>query len=165
MKAILRTSLEQSSVPLKAVADTLGVRYQYLADALNTQEPQRFPADLLVAFMRATGSIAPLRWLAAELQCAVVPFPAATAETEAVYAAFAAMVAEVGEDGALIQRVLADGTVTPDECDQAVQEVGRTITAAVAVEAALLEARDRALVRPAPAKMTLPATTAARRRA
>lgn len=163
MKAVLRAALAAAPVPMKAVAADLGVRYSYLADALNDSEPQRFPADLLVPFMRATASLAPLRWIAAQLSCAIVPFPVVTPATEAVYAAFAAMVTEVGQDGDLIRRVLADGAVTPQECDQAVEELGRTIAAAVAVEAALVDARDRA--RPAAAKMALPVAAQVRRRA
>ena len=79
MKPILRAAIEDTGTNRKAVADALGVPYHYLADSLNDAEPQRLPVDLLVPFLRAT-NLQPLRWLAQQLNCAIVELPSVLAE-------------------------------------------------------------------------------------
>jgi len=138
-----------SAVPAKAVADALGVKYGYLAGAV---DPQRADAHVqarwLVPLMQATGNLAPLRYLAAALHCAVVELPAAAPAGEAIYERLADVVRELGEDSALIQRALVDGRVTDDEAAQVDREIAATIDALLALREAV-RLRSRSLARPA----------------
>lgn len=161
MKAVLRAAVSTSGRPLKAIAAEMGVKYAYLADATNEAEPQRFPADLLVPFMRVTKSLAPLRWLARELDCAVVQLPTVTVGAEDLRDRFLKAVEEVGKDSAVMQRVLADGEITASEGRELAAEVLNTIDVLREV-IALVEAKVQ---RPVPARMTLPAPAAIERRA
>ncbi len=156
-KRMLRAAQEASGVPIKAAHQDMEVSYPYLADALNEAEPQRLPVDLLVPFMRATGSRRPLCWLASQMDCAVVALPTATDGAGDIRDRFMRVVDELGQDSAVIQRALGDGEITPSEGREIVDELRDTIEELLRVEAAVLAKVQK----PAPARMGLQSTTPA----
>lgn len=163
MKAMLRRTVEQSGKPLKAVASEIGMHPNRLCDATNPDIPEaQFQFRLLVPFMKATKSVEPLRWLAAEMNCAVVELPSATPDGEAISRTFLKVVDELGQDSAAIQRALTDGEISVSEGQTIAAELRDTIDALLAVEAAVLA---KAAAKPQPARMGLPSETAERRRA
>lgn len=162
MKAILRQALEESGRPLKAVASEIGVKPTYLADALNDSEPQRFPSDLLVPFMQATGSRHPLCELASAMDCAIVALPTAPVGNDDIRDRFMRVVDELGQDSAVIQRALGDGEISPSEGRDIVAELRDTIEELLRVEAAVLA---RVQQKPSALRMSLPTPAAVEKRA
>lgn len=162
MKAVLHAALEESGREPKAVADEMGVRRSYLYDALNEAEPQRFPADLLVSFMKATGSRRPLCWLAQQMDCAVVALPTAGSTTDEIHNRFMRVVEELGQDSAVIQRALVDGEISTSESQAITAELRGTIDALLEVIATV---EAKASQKPSSARMTLSTPAAIARRA
>jgi hypothetical protein len=149
-KRMLKAAQEGSGVQVKSLAAQMDVTYPYAADALNECEPQRFPLDLLVPFMRAT-SLEPLRWLAQQMGCSVVQLPSVPSSTGDISARFLKVVEELGQDSAAITRALSDGEITGSEGQTIAAELRDTIDALLEVEAAVRANVER---RPA-AKMPL----------
>lgn len=87
---------------------------------------------LFIAAAKTTGNLRPMASLARDLDGVFVPLPAGERSRD-VYAALAAVMAEVGEDADVIQRVLADDHITPDEAVRVTREIDDTIARLVAL--------------------------------
>lgn len=159
-KRMLKAAQEASGVPIKAAHQAMGVSYPYLADSLNEAEPQRLPLDLLVPFMKVTGSLEPVRWLAGQLGGVFVELPRLVTGAEDIYSTFLKAVSEVGEDSAAIERALSDREITDSEGQTLAAELDDTIAALVAVKLAVLAKAGKPLA----ARMTIPAATVEQRR-
>lgn len=152
-----------SELSAKAIADAIGIKYSYLTAAA---DPHRADTHIqsrwLPVLMHVTGNVAPLRYLAASLGCALVQLPSSVERGDAIYERLADVVRELGEDTAAIQHVLSDGHVTAEEVAHVDREVGDTIEALLTLRAAV-RARASSLASPAPtvskpaaARMALP---------
>lgn len=149
---VLGAEARRSAKPLKAIAAEIGVGYDYLKSATNPdRDDTHFQSRWLVPFMRATGSLEPLRWLAAQMGCAIVELPTVLGSDDDLFRALAVVVQEVGEDAAELQRACEDGCITPDELIRFDREIEDSIEALLrlkALMAARVEQPATALVRP-----------------
>jgi hypothetical protein len=156
-------AVHHSDLELEAIAVAMGIRPGYLKDAANPdRNDTQFQVRWLVPLAQVTGNLAIVQWIGAELRCAIVPLPPVEARQDALYSTFAAAVGEIGQDSEAIRRVLDDGEVTEAEVHELVRELGDTMTALAAVQAAALA---RLPEKGAAIRMTLPASTSTRRRA
>lgn len=121
-----------------AVAEAIGKRRGYLLDAANPDRDEvQFQARLLIPLMLATGNLAPLRFLARELGCALVELPTAIPAPGDVRQKFTVAVKEIGEDAAELERALADNRVSADDALRMKRELRDTIEALIAVDSAM----------------------------
>lgn len=133
--------VHHSAIAPQQIAERLAIRVTYLHDAANPdRDEHQFQARLLLPLMTATGNLAPLRFLNAALGRIDIPVPAIDTDGDDVLSGYLRLVREVGEDSALLERVMADGSVTPDEALRVKRETRETAEAAMYV-AALVEQR------------------------
>lgn len=161
MKCALRSSVEKSGLPHKAVAEALGMRPSYLSDALNEYHATQFQARWLVPFMQVTHSLEPLRWMATQLGCAVVELPHVDVAGDAVYAEAMRVVEELGEATQTLKRSLADSVVDGAERLDIERQFADVVEAALRAQSIVrTQLATLPSVKPAPARMTLPAPAA-----
>lgn len=71
--AVIREMVRSSGKPAKALAKELGKPYStFMRELSQADTGAKFGVELLLPLMRACGSVAPLRYLAAHLGCRVV---------------------------------------------------------------------------------------------
>lgn len=127
-----------SEAEARTIAERMGVRYSYLADAANPdRDGQQFQARLLVPLMHATGNLAPLAWLARAMGGVFVRTPDVAVEHDDVRRAFLAATREIGEDAGDIERALADGVITGEEARQLEVQIDETIAELVSLKATI----------------------------
>jgi hypothetical protein len=80
----LRLSIQESGLDDYEAADRLGISHGYMSKVLHGTAG--LYGRRLVRFMRATGSLAPLQWLAAQMGCEVVLQDSRAAEVAALKA-------------------------------------------------------------------------------
>lgn len=155
----LECAIKHGPTPMKAIADAIDVQYHYLKSAADPhRDDTQFQLRLLVPLLRATGDLSLLRFLAAEVGCAVVELPSCLPSDDEVFRQLALVVQELGEGSAETQRAFADGRVTPAEAAAAHRQIDDLIEAALRWKA-LIASR---VGRPAPARMTLDTRTSVR---
>lgn len=155
MKVALRASVEQSGLTHKAVASVMGIRPSYLSDAVNEYHATHFQARLLVPFMQATGNIEPLRWLAAQLGCAVVELPRVDVIGDAVFAEAFRVIEELGEATQTLKHSLADSVIDHEERVNVERQFADVVEAALRAQS-IVRTQLATLAKPAAARMTLP---------
>lgn len=156
----LNAAVEASGKPKKAIAAELDVRPSYLCDALNADHETQFQLRLLAPFMHITGSLAPLRALAAEMGCAVVELPKAdVAGGDEIFNEGARVTEQLGEAFMVIRQSLADHEVDADEFERSIKEFNDVIDATVRFRAVAIHRLEqlRTIAKPGAARMALPA--------
>lgn len=162
LAAALDHTARRSTRSAEQIAAAMGRKVHWLTRATNPDcDELHFPALELESFMRAAESILPLQVLARELGCAVVALPE-VATADDIHAAFLRAVSELGEDSEVIRASLADHVITPEEGAGAGRSIDATISALLAVKAAVLA---RVAIRPAMARMQLEQPLQIRRQA
>lgn len=120
MESTLRDALHESvhngGVPMKRLADQLGISYSYLANAANPNlEDFNFQLKHLMPLINATGSYAVLDYL--ENACGRVAFclPQAGKDHLEITQGLLELVGRMGELSHEMSMILADGNVDPHE--------------------------------------------------
>jgi len=105
-----------SGKPAKAIAEDVGRPYHVLMQELNQDVgTHKLGVELLIPLMRATGSDAPLHYLARAMGGVFVRLPEAGRAQDATFKAALTAVKEFGELMADLNDALADGKVTKSE--------------------------------------------------
>ncbi len=128
--------VHHSDIEPRVLAERLGKRYAYLMDAANPdRDTVQFQIQMLIPAMQLTNNWMPLQFLCREMGGVFVPLPTVGAEHGDIRKAFMATIQEIGEDSAVIERVLADNIVTAEENRAVSDKLDRTIAALLRVKA------------------------------
>lgn len=111
----LGRALHDSGRTTEAVAEEMGVRRAYLADALNPERDEaQFQARRLVAFCRATHSLLPLEWLADQVGCVLISRAQATQSRDIAIETLD-VADEAGQLSHVVRQAYADGHLSEQE--------------------------------------------------
>lgn len=112
-KRALHATIHESTAPAKAIAESAGLSYSFLANAALTSTTDQLPFPRLPLVLEASDDLTLLRFLAQLQGCDVFRLPRAGASADARRAAVTMReVAEFLEAGA---QASEDDVVTPDE--------------------------------------------------
>lgn len=107
-----------SGLSTEAVAERVGMRYSTLMSQLSGHDAHKLGADMLVPIMLATGSRAPIKWMAKALGGVFVELPPVSAQDDAVTQSLVASVREFGDFAAQVAQSLDDGVLSREELDR-----------------------------------------------
>lgn len=144
----VHASVFDGPLPAKAVAEEIGKAYTTMQAELTGQERHKLGVETFTAILKATGDLAPLKFLCRRLDCALVDLgPARRAAREGSAQSLASLalkaMAELGQDSALLRCILEDGRITRREAEAFESEAWETVGAILAsVEAVRLAAGD-----------------------
>ena len=124
--AVLRAP---SGVRAANIAGSLGIPYPTLMADLTRQERHRLDADLVLPLMDATGSLAPLEFLAREMRCACIPIPASPVTEGTLTDQTIEAMGDFGELLTAVRDSLLDGKLTRTERELIASRGHRTVTA------------------------------------
>jgi hypothetical protein len=145
--------VNHSEITLGVIADRLGCKPSYLAQAANPDDSSvQFQARIIAPITELTKNTAIVRYLASLCGGAFVELPQVETNGDSVLAQFARVIEEIGQDSALIQRILRDGHVTADEAAAAVREIDETVDVVLGVKAAIVAMAATAAGEPVLAK-------------
>jgi hypothetical protein len=146
----------------QAVADELGWTYAKLLAVVDPLRGDRlFPAAKLEAAIVSAGGLLPLRFLAGRVGCGVFTLPTSTGAGRAIQQRLLRVLKELGELSGSLERYLADERLDSDEALQAIRELRQVSEELVGLEAEIQhEAKLSVVVKPAAARMALPASAA-----
>lgn len=139
-------AVHHSAIDARTIAERIGVRVGYLLDAANPdRDDMQFQSRHLIPLMTATGNTLPLKFMAAQMGCLLVAVPD-VATNDTVYEAFTRSVERIGDDGALIRRVLSDGEIDSTEAERVCESLNQTMESVAAIKQAIT-ARARKVAR------------------
>ena len=129
-----------SALDVETIAERLGVTPSYLRNAANPDRDDiAFQSRHLIPLMLVTNNKLPLHFMAIQVNALVVEMPAVPESDESILAAFVATTSRLGEDGARIQRALADHQISADEADEIIDGINGTMTAAASMKQLVIE--------------------------
>ena len=144
----LARALHDSARGSDVVAEEIGCRRAYLADALNPhREEVHFQAARLVAFCRATHSVLPVAWLADQLGYVLVPRAQATQGRDLALDETLDVTAQAGALSTAVREAYDDGRLTDQErsdireCAHRVQREAAEVERAVSTSPISLQPR------------------------
>jgi hypothetical protein len=143
---LIYCQLNHGSKPPKAVADELGVRPGYLADAGNPdREEVQFQARLIVPFCRATGSTAVLEFMAAQMSCVLVRVPMASVSDDEIRARYMRAAKEMGDIASAVDAaLLTDNDIDEAEFHRIDRELNEAMAAIAEMRQAVLRKAGKA---------------------
>lgn len=127
-----------SDVPLTQIAERVGRDVNYLRKATSQyDEAHPFRGDLIVPVTRAANNFVLLDYLESQVGRIAIALPGAEPGRQDLLAHQLAVVREVGEDAAAIERALHDGRVDAIELPRLKREIEESVKALLTLKAAL----------------------------
>lgn len=127
-----------SRLTVGEIAARVGKSEGYLRKAANAHYDElAMQADTLLSVSLITGNLIALKFQAAQLGHMVVAVPTAATD-DTVYQTFTTAVDRLGDNGALINRVLSDKTVTEAEAKDVCRAIDETLEATAAIKTAVV---------------------------
>lgn len=137
-------AVHHSAIDARTIAERIGVRVGYLLDAANPdRDDMQFQSRHLIPLMTVTGNLLPLKFMAAQMGCLIVPMPSAEATDESVYEAFTKSVESIGDAGTLIRKSLSDGALSIDEAASVAKCLDEHIELTAALKSTVTGAAER----------------------
>ncbi len=97
------------------IADILGCSYATLMSELSGQPGHKLGAERMLALMKTTSSIAPMQYMARELDGIFVQMPQGAAGCHEITRSLLQSIREFGEFASEVGKSLEDGTITAEE--------------------------------------------------
>lgn len=123
-----------SGLDARTVSDMAGKPYQTLMSELSRQEGHKLGADLLLPLMEASGSTAPLEFLARQMGGAFIPLPSVDSCDSELVKCLANSMKEASEFFAVYAENLADGVITAKELSNMEKEADEAIESILSIK-------------------------------